>query len=462
MIVRRVLDLWRGLSAPALFVASFATLILVGTLGFLVLPGLYTAEPLSFVDALFTATSAACVTGLIVVDTASHFTVWGQLWLLLLFQLGGLGLIGMTSAIIGVMGRRLSLRTEMIAAPSLHEIHGHEVFALVIGIMKFTFGVELVLALVLFVQWLPDFGAAQAAWHALFQAVSAFCNAGFSTFSDSLEGFARRPFIVVPMSLAIVIGGFGYLSLVELTRWSREGGARGPRRLSTHTHAALSMTLLLLFVGAAVFVLLEWNGVLRGQAVADKIVNAWFMSVTARTAGFNTVPYDQIGNQAAYVTIFLMFVGGSPGSTAGGIKTTALAILVAVALSRIRGRRFVQLHDRTIPEVTVGRTVSLIVLFFLLLAAVNFVLTLSETRGEDIETSRVSILPLLFEAVSAAGTVGLSMGVTPSLTPIGKLTIILTMFIGRVGPLAFFAALSIKRNPLPSNYRPAREDVIVG
>ncbi|MGH7804817.1 MAG: potassium transporter TrkG, partial [Candidatus Binatia bacterium] len=212
---RWIAERWRTLSPQAIFVASFGLLIAAGTAGLLVLPGLYAGPSLSLIDALFTATSAVCVTGLIVVDTATYFTFWGQLWLLVLIQFGGLGLITMSSLIIGALGRRLSLRTEIIAAPSLQEVHGRDVVRLTAAIILFTVGFEAVFALLLWVQWIGDFGPVGAAWHALFQSVSAFCNAGFSTFTDSLVGFAGRPGIVLPMSVLVIVGGFGYLSSLE-------------------------------------------------------------------------------------------------------------------------------------------------------------------------------------------------------------------------------------------------------
>ncbi|MGH7804920.1 MAG: potassium transporter TrkG, partial [Candidatus Binatia bacterium] len=197
------------------------------------------------------------------------------------------------------------------------------------------------------------------------------------------------------------------------------------------------------------------------MSVPDKLANAWFMSTTARTAGFNTVAYDRLGNHSAYLTILLMAVGGSPGSCAGGFKTTTMAVLVAMAWSRIRGRRFVELHDRSLPDATVERTVSLAMVYLLLVAGAHFLLSFSESSG-DLEHSRQIFLPLMFEAASATGTVGLSMGVTPELSPFGRLVIIGSMFVGRVGPIAFFAAISMRGGRFPTGYRPAREDIIVG
>lgn len=462
MLLRWISLRWRGMPPPALFAGSFALLIGLGTLGLKTLPGLYTGPELSGIDALFTATSAACVTGLVVVDTATHFTFWGQLWLLVLFQVGGLGLIGMTSLIIGAMGRRLSLRTEMIVVPALHESHGRELLGMILSITRFTLFIEAGCALALWLMFLPELGAQAAVWPAIFHAVSAFCNAGFSTFSDSLVGFAQDAGVLLVMSVTIIVGGFGYLSTTEIFRWSKAGGLRGPIRLSAHTYGALLVTVVLLFGATAIYALLEWDGVLAGHNPAGKLVNAWFMSTTVRTAGFNSVDYELLGNSSAYITILLMGIGGSPGSTAGGIKTTTVAILVAMAWSRMRGRRFVQLHDRKVPDGTVQRTVALVVVFSVLVLTAIMLLTIGETGGEDLDRSRRAALPLIFEAVSATGTVGLSMGMTAGLTSFSKTVMILAMFIGRVGPLAFFAAISIKSSRFPAGYRPAHEDVIVG
>jgi trk system potassium uptake protein TrkH len=458
-LLRGVQNWWRRLSPPALFAVSFSVLITVGTLGLLFLPNLYTGPHLPFIDALFTATSAACVTGLSVVNTASYFTFWGQLWILLIIQLGGLGLISLTTVIIGSMGRRLALHTEVMAVPSLEEQHGSDLIHLASGVMKFTFAVEFVFTLFLWLQWREDFGALEAFWHAAFHAVSAFCNAGFSTFTNSLEDYALRPDILMPISMLVVIGGIGYLSGEELLRWWR-ARTTGPARLSSHTYAALWVTIILLVGGALFFAALEWRGVLQAMPFSDRLTNAWFMSVTARTAGFNSVAYESISVQSGMVTILLMFIGGSPGSTAGGIKTTAIAVLVAMAWSRIRGRRYVELHNRAIPDATVERTVSLVFLFALTIGTAFFCLTFSEAIGAA--HTRDNILPLFFETVSATATVGLSMGVSTQLTPLGKFIIVLCMFVGRVGPLAFFAAISLRGGKLPAGFRPAREDLIVG
>lgn len=458
---QRLARWWFGLSAPVLLVMSFALLISVGTTGLLWLPGLYTGEPLGFVDALYTMTSAVCVTGLVVVDTATWFTRAGHLWILLFIQLGGLGLITLTTLVIGALGQQLSLRSEIVAGATADLAHRKNVFQLVLNITRVTFIIEAVGALILWVQWAPRFGVGEAAWHAVFHAINAFCNAGFSTFPDSLAGEAKHPLILLPVAILIVLGGIGYLSGEEALHWYRNRG-QGARRLSMHTWAALVTTGVLLVAGTVLFGVFEWSRVLEGMSFVDRVVNAFFMSVTPRSGGFHTVDYAQLGNSSGYLTILLMVVGGSPGSTAGGIKTTALAVLIAMAWSRLKGRRHVQLHGRTVPQGTVDRTVSVALLAFTMMTAAVFILSFTETRGDSLASERQAFLPLFFEAVSAFSTVGLSMGATPELSPTGRVVSVVLMFVGRIGLLSFFAALSLRRKVGLGDFRPAREDLLVG
>jgi trk system potassium uptake protein TrkH len=454
---------WHGMSPPMLLALSFAVLIVLGTSGLMLLPGMYRKEPLGLLDALFTMTSATCVTGLTVVDTATWFTRWGQLWILLFIQLGGIGLITLTTLIIGAVGRRLSLRSEVIVGAPIDYTQRRNVTSLAWAVTRFTLLAEALGAFALWLEWRPRFGAREAAWHAVFHSVSAFCNAGFSTFSDSLIGMAEQPFVLLTLSVLIILGGLGYLSGEETLRWWRNRHARGRQRMSVHTFAALVVTAVLLVAGALLFALFEWRGVLGPLGLVDKLSNAWFLSVTARTAGFNSVSYSQVANASAFLTILLMVVGGSPGSTAGGLKTTTLAVLVALAWARMRGRRYAELHGRSLPTGTTERTVSLALMVFAVMTAAIFVLSFSETRGASTQEARHAFLPLFFEVVSAFCTVGLTMDVTPALSGFGKVLVVLLMYVGRLGPLAFFTALSLQSTGyLRRAVRPAHEDLIVG
>lgn len=432
-------------------------LIVFGTLGFRFLPGLFTGERLGWLDSLFTATSAVCVTGLIVVDTATYFTLWGQAFVLLLIQLGGLGMLTFTSLIILALGRRMSLRQEMLSRDSLEPVPHLDPRRVTLDIVRFTFLLELMGAVLLYVLWLPYFGWLGAIWHAIFHSVSAFCNAGFSTFPDSLERFHDSPGTLSVSMLLIVVGGLGFLTLEELfLRWQavRE---RRVVHISLHSRLVLVTTLFLLVAGWIMYALFEWQGVLASFSWRDKLTNSLFMSVTARTAGFNTISYDQAADSTNYLTVLLMMVGGSPGSTAGGIKTTTFALIGLLAWSRLMGHSIPSIRNRSVRQETVDRAVGVVVIAFGLVTAGIFLLTTVEHFGGSDDC----FLSYMFEAVSAFNTVGLSMGVTSDLSTPGRWIAILLMYFGRVGPLALAAALTVRRSG-EKGFRYAYEDVIVG
>jgi trk system potassium uptake protein TrkH len=451
--------LWHRLTPPQLFIGSFLGLVALGTLGLQLLPGLYTGPGLSWLDALFTATSAVCVTGLIVVDTATYFSPAGQAFLLLLIQLGGLGIITFTTFIILALGRRLSLRHESLAGAEI-EI-GEEVDhrRLALDIIRFTFAFETVGAVLLYMLWVPDLGWDAAAWPAVFHAISAFCNAGFSTFSDSLMGFNGSAFTLLVIAFLIVAGGVGFLVLEELYLRRRGWMRARPVRLSLHSRLVLASTGLFLVVGWALFALFEWGGVLGGMDFLDKTVNAFFMSTTARTAGFNSIDYAVAADDTNFLTIILMAIGGSPGSTAGGMKTTTFALIGLLAVARLRGHEIVSVWGRSVPEETIQRAAGLFVLGFGVITLALF--GYAHTELHTLPPSAQPFLRHMFEAVSAFNTVGLSMGVTPGLSSAGRWLTIVLMFVGRVGPLVFAAALA-RRVRRTHQIRYSYEDVIIG
>jgi trk system potassium uptake protein TrkH len=460
--------LWRRLTPPQLFVASFAALVAAGTVGLRVLPGLTTGPRLGWTDALFTATSAACVTGLTVVDTATFFTGAGQAFILLLIQLGGLGMITFTTLIILALGRRLSLRHERLAASGAEVAPLVPVERLTRDVVLVTVGVEAVGALALWLLWGPRFGWAEAAWPALFHAVSAFCNAGFSTYSNSLIDFQQAPGTLLVVAALVLVGSTGFLTLEELGL--RVGALRRRRRpppLSLHSRLALATTAVLVAVGWALFALFEWDVTLRGLSGGDRLATSFFLSVTPRTAGFNVIDYAEATDSTNFLTILLMFVGGSPGSTAGGLKTTTVALLVLLAWDRFVGHATTDYHGRSVPASTIERAVGLTVMTFAVVTASIFVLTWTEraggiTAGGAAAASGSRFLSQMFEAVSAFSTVGLSMGATAVLSPVGKVLVTLLMFLGRVGPLTFAAALALAGSGARATYRYAYEDVVVG
>ncbi len=435
--------------------ASFAVLIVGGTLGFQFLPGLYTSDRLGWLEALFTATSAVCVTGLIVVDTATYFTFAGQAYVLVLIQLGGLGMLSFASLIIVALGRRLSLRQEALYSPSAEAAPHIDPRRLAFDVVVFTLAIEAAGAVLLFLLWLPRFPFLDAAWHAVFHSVSAFCNAGFSTFSNNLIGFQTSPLSLLVIMILIVAGGLGFLTMEESYLHYRASKTNRIFRMSLHSKIVLATTAALILVGWLLFALFEWRQTLAELPIGHRIVNALFLSVTPRTAGYNTIDYSQAHEITNFFTILLMMIGGSPGSTAGGIKTTTFAVIGLLAWSRLRGYAATRFGSRSLPEETTDRAIGLYAIAFAIVTGGIFVLTATESGG------RGSFLAWMFEAVSAFNTVGLSMDVTYDLSTAGRWTAILLMFFGRVGPLTLAAALATRRRS-ERGFRYAYEDVMVG
>jgi trk system potassium uptake protein len=446
---------WRGALeiSPARWLAlSFAGLIALGAGGFLWLPGV-AREPLSALDALFMATSAVCITGLAVVDPATRLTFAGQLWLLLLVQLGGIGILTFTALVVRAVGRRTSLEVEEIVGGAAAAVTSTPA-QLLRSVLLATLAIELGGALLLWLLWGPRLGWGEAAWPALFHAVSAFCNAGFSTFSDSLVGFASSPLTLLLIGALVVLGSMGFLVLEDVRL--RRAGLR--KHLALSTRVGLYTSAILIALGSASFLLFESHNVLAPLGALERAANAFFMAVTPRSAGFNTVDYDSVTNASYLLTLILMWIGGSPVSTAGGVKTTTLALLVLLVWSRLRGSEHVTIGSRTVPELTLKRATGLALAGIVLLVLATLALLAAEApdTGED----RVRFVRVLFEAQSALATAGLSMNLTATLSDAGKLVIVLCMFIGRIGPIALFDALS--RAPRRAAMRLAREDVLVG
>jgi len=440
--------------APArLLVLSFALLIGVGTVGLRVLPGLYTGPGLSWTDALFMATSATCVTGLAVVDTATYFTTRGQLWLLALIQLGGLGLLTFTSGVLLTAGRRLSLRHQQLVAgggaqPTV------DYRALVRRVLRLTVIIELTGAALLYGAWVGELGWAGAAWPAVFHAVSAFCNAGFSTFSDNLMGQSTAVVPLLVIMVLVVLGALGFLTLSEL---GRETGPRARRvRLSVNSRLVLTATLVVIVIGAVTTYVNEADHALAGLSPAHRMLNALFASAASRTAGFNTLDYGAVTSPTAFALILLMFVGGAPGSTAGGVKVTTAALVLRYAWARLRGEEYVNLWDRSVPTETVQRAMSVTVIGGSVLVVFFFILIAVEPGA----VGQAAFLPFMFEATSALSTTGLSMDVTPTLVPEARLVLVVLMFVGRVGLLSAGAAIALRGRAVEMRF--AHEDVAVG
>ncbi len=451
------LGLWRKVSPPQIFAGSFLLLILLGTLGLMLIPGIHAKQPLSWSDSLFTSTSAVCVTGLVVADTETQFTFRGQLFLLLLIQLGGLGMLAFTSLVIQVLGFRLSLRAETLTHDAKKGGPRIDLKRLTLDIVYFTFLIEVIGALSLWLVWGSQIGWRAAWWPAVFHSISGFCNAGFSTHHDSLMGMRDSSVSLLIISALIIAGGIGFVAMEESYLYFKKRKQIGLRRLSIHTRLVLVTTFLLLVLPWPIFAFFEWNNTLSNLSVGDKLSNSLFLSVTARTAGFNTIDYEAASDSTNFLTIILMTIGGSPGSTAGGMKTTTFVLIILLAWSRFRGSETTVFASRSIPDDTIQRAIGLAVVAFTVMTAGVFALAITE----HVTGSRGTFLSRMFEAVSAFNTVGLSMNLTPNLTFAGRMMTILLMFLGRVGPLTLAAALVIGR-ARRSHFRYAYEDVVVG
>lgn len=446
-----------ALTAPRLLVLSFTLLIALGTLGFRLAPGLAAGPALGWVDALFMATSAVCVTGLSVLDVSRELTVAGQIWLLLLIQAGALGILTFAGALVGMVGGRASLAVEEAVQGPAVLVPSPDPYRLVRMTVTGTLAAEAVGAVLLWVAWRSDFGALGAIWPATFHAVSAFCNAGFSLFSDSLMGFREQEFLLLAVAGLILAGGIGFPVLEDLRL--RLLGRR--TRTTLHTRLTLAATATLLVGSTLLYRLLEADHSLAALPPHDRTVNALFMAVTARTAGFHTVDYDAVANASVLLTLALMWIGGGPASVAGGVKVTTVALLGLLLASRLRGDRAVSAFGRSVPPETVQRATGLAVGAFLILALAVFLILALEGLVDAAPDDRVRLTHLVFEVQSALGTVGLSMGETARLTPVGRLLIVAVMLLGRIGPLVALAAMVLRRRRR-AGFRYAHEEVLVG
>lgn len=449
----------RPLEPAAALSLSFAAVIATGT-GVLRLPQAAEGPALPLADALFLSTSAVCVTGLSPVDISARLSTAGQATLLLLIQLGGLGLMTFGAWISLLLGRRIALRDRLAVEASLADSPRARARRLVRYVLWFTLTAEGSVALLLFLGFLREHPPGRAAWLAVFHAVSAFCNAGFALFPDNLTRYAADPWINLVVCGAVVMGGLGFLVNLELRdHLRRRGPARERRPYSLHARVALVTTAALLLAGTLVFLACEHGNLLAGRPWGQRLLAALFLSVTPRTAGFNTVDYGQAATSTLLFTLFLMFVGASPGSTGGGVKTTTLALWLAFVRARWRGASGTALFHRTVPEEIVQRALLVTLLAATAIGAGTLGLALAEHGSAPFRAGQPQVLELLFEATSAFATVGLSTGITPSLAAGSKLVLVLLMFVGRVGPLTLVLALAARE---PERFRHAEEGLMVG
>ena len=431
--VSRILNPYRWhLSTYQILVLGFAGLILSGVALLMTPYASKSGDSLRFVDALFTATSAVCVTGLVVVDTGTYFSVFGQSVILLLIQIGGLGVMTVATLVAVLSGKKINLKERLLIQEATNQLDLAGVVRLTLYIIRATLLVELVGGTILALRWFQDFGL-KGIYFGYWHAVSAFCNAGFDLFGEyrSITGYVGDLTVNGVIASLIVVGGIGFPVVADL--WN----CRQTRRFSLHTKVVLTTTVLLIVLGAGFIFVAEYGNAktLSDLPPADKVMASLFQSVTARTAGYNTVDIGLLREGTLLAIIFLMFVGASPSSMGGGVKTSTAAILFISLVGSVTGKRDPLAFGRQIPQQTVYKAFTIVTISVMLISLVT--LTLSFTEAAP-------IFSLLFEVTSAFGTVGLSTGITPKLSDAGKVLITLTMFADQVGTLTLLMALALR------------------
>ncbi|MBS4537991.1 TrkH family potassium uptake protein [Clostridium sp. D2Q-11] len=441
-------------SNPAqVLVLGFAALIFIGATLLNLPMASASGRSIGFIDALFTSASAVCVTGLVVVNTAAHWTIFGKIVILVLIQIGGLGFMTMATLVSLLIGKKITLKDRLIMQEELNQFTLSGLVKLTRYIIISTFVIEAIGAVFLAFKFIPEYGTLQGIWYSIFHAISAYCNAGFDIIGNSMESFVTSPIVNFTISILVILGGLGYSVYIDMTE------NRKFKKFLLHTKVVLVMSIGLLVLGFLVFLIVEYNNpqTIGNLSFGSKLIASFFQSVVPRTAGFNSVSMAGTTNATAFLIIILMFIGGSPGSTAGGIKTTTMGVILLAVVAVVRGETDVEIFGRRIPNEIIFRALAVLGIGLLIVIIVTMTLSLTENNLED-----YSFLDITFETVSAFGTVGLSRGLTPYLSDIGRIIITITMFIGRLGPLTMAFAFAKKRREKKGLYRYPEERITVG
>jgi len=446
------------LGPAALLILSFFFLILVGT-GLLMMPEMTVHHHIHFVDALFTSASASCVTGLIVVDTATYFTFKGQMIIMLLIQLGGINIISFATFFTTFYLRSTGVRYQSLIKDFLSTDKFSDTRSILRQVVFLSAFMEITGSVLIYFLWGNHYhfdSGRDRIFSSVFHAISSFNNAGFSLFTDNLyeQGVRNAYGLQIVVAILVITGGLGFIALQDIQKkFSFRKKKNAPHRvLQVNTRLVLWVSGILLLAGTVIFYFFEKDTLLKGQSVGHALITSFFQSVTARTAGFNTVDFGQIGLPMLTIFMFLMYVGASPGSTGGGIKTTTFAVLIKSAIDTLRGKKNVEFFKRTISFDNINKAYSLVLFSITLIFLSTFLLSIFEPKTDFIR--------LLFEEISAFATVGLSTGITAGLSVGGKIIIIVSMLVGRVGPLTL--ALALSKKAIYTRYRYGRTNVMIG
>ncbi|MBO7745742.1 Ktr system potassium transporter B [Paenibacillus sp. MWE-103] len=438
------------LSAPRVMIIGFIVLIVIGMLLLALPASSVTGRSIGLIDALFIATSAVCVTGLSVLDVPGTFTTFGELVLLVLIQIGGLGFMVFGVLFAVLIGKKIGLRERLLIQQSVNSYSTQGVIRLALNIFIIALIIETFAACLLTMRWMHDYGFARASYYGAFHAISAFNNAGFALWPDNLTRYVGDPTVNLVISALFIFGGLGFtviLDIIKKRRW---------KDLSLHSKIVIVTNLGLIAAGTLVILAVElFNpATFGGLTWPQRLWAGYFQGVVTRTAGFNTIDIGAMLPPSQFFMIFLMFIGGSSGSTAGGIKTNTFAVLLMTVLAIVRGKADIQAYKRRLAVDLILRSLAVIIISLGVVMVSTFLLTMTEYR------SHAEFLTLLFEATSAFGTVGMTMDFTGQLSVAGKAVIIVTMFIGRLGPLTL--AFAMTRGSRKQPYRYPEEKILIG
>lgn len=435
------------LNPPRVLTLGFGTLILIGAL-LLNLPiASKSGESIGFINSLFTSASAVCVTGLVVVNTAKYWSLFGQIVIILLIQMGGLGFMTMATIVALLAGKKISLKERLVIKEQLNQQTMSGLVRLTKYVILLTFVIEGIGAFLLSTRFIPIYGFKKGLWFSIFHAVSAFCNAGFDIIGNSMVSFVGDFTINMTICFLVIIGGVGFSVLIDI------GKNKSFKKLRLHSKLVISITIILIIVGMLIILVIERKNpdTLMYLSKGERLLASFFQSVIPRTAGFNSIDISKIYDTTAFIIIILMCIGGSPGSTAGGIKTTTFGATFLTTIAVVRGNKDVVVFKQRLNQDIINRSLAIVIIGLMLIISVSILLTITEDAY---------FLDVLFETASAFGTVGLTRGITPNLSNIGKLIIALTMYAGRVGPLTMAFAFSQRQKQ--ASYRYSEGNIMVG
>lgn len=434
------------------FKLNAVQLLAIGFLAMIFIGGTILCLPISsadgsftnYLDSIFTAVSAVSLTGLVTIDTGTHWSTFGKVIIIIMIQIGGLAFMSVSTFVVMRIGKKISSKGNISTAESINAYSIKGIIKMVKYVITFTFGVELLGAVILSTQLIPEYGVGRGILYSLFHSISAFCNAGFDLFGDfqSLIGHSSNTILLLTLSALVIIGGIGFIVVFEIYRII----TKESKRISLNSKVVLTVTAVLLIVGTLGMFLLEYNNpdTIGTMSIKNKILNSFFSATAPRTGGFHSISADAMTSGGKLLTIILMFIGGSSGSTAGGIKTATFGIIIIAVISVVRRREDAGVYGRKISKETVYKAFALFIIALALISAITMILTVTESKEKFVD--------LFFEATSALSSTGISTGVTQRLSTIGKVIIALSMYIGRLVPLLAAFSLSAYKKAKGFNY----------